>query len=225
MPSPAPGTGGGLRPLQERGHRVDAVTLRSSGADSAALQGVAEDVAVVRAAVDAASADGPGCILVGHSYGGFVITEAADHPGIAASVYVAAFWPRRGQSLMDIYNTGELPADWITVRPDGVAQVNEDPDVVRAAIANDLDDAAAEQMYARLVLQSGATLGVPAVAPERQHPTLYIVCDEDHALPPAVQQRMAEQATRVAHLQASHQPMLSRPRELVELLESAAPGQ
>ena len=54
-------------------------------------------------------------VLVGHSYGGTVITELADHPLVAHTVYLAAFWPQRGQSVMDIFSGGPLP-DWLIVR-------------------------------------------------------------------------------------------------------------
>src|ERR1700710_856273 len=89
------------RLLEKDGHRVDVVQqLPSAGPDPNVLGDLQADAQVVRRAVDAVG--GP-VILVGHSYGGMVITELADHPAVVHSVYVAAFWPQRGESVSDMF--------------------------------------------------------------------------------------------------------------------------
>ncbi|GAA4843425.1 alpha/beta fold hydrolase [Pseudonocardia benzenivorans] len=93
--------------LEKAGHQVDVVEqLPSAGRDPAALGGLAEDVAVVRRHVESA---GEPVVLVGHSYAGMLLTELADHPDVAHSVYLAAAWPARGQSMVDLFG-GELPS-------------------------------------------------------------------------------------------------------------------
>ena len=64
-------------------------------------------------------------VLVGHSYGGMVITELADHPKVRHSVYLAAFWPQRGQSLLDLLGDAPLP-NWIVQRDDGALEITDD---------------------------------------------------------------------------------------------------
>ena len=208
--------------LEAAGHTVRAVALPSCGTDPAALGGLPDDVAAVRAAVADTPAAEPGCVLVAHSWGGVVVTELADHPRVAHTVYVSAFWPRRGQTVQELL--GAEPPGWAVLRPDGALEVVPDGTVAREALANDLDPDAAAAMLARLVLFSAAGFATVSSAPDRRHPTTFVVCDLDHAVPPPVQERMAAQADRVVHLATSHQPMLARPAELAAVLASAAPA-
>lgn len=86
--------------LQKGGHRVTVVDqLPSTGTDPAALGDLTADAHHVRVVLD--TLDEP-VVLVGHSYGGMVLTELADHPKVRHSVYLAAFWPQRGQSQLDL---------------------------------------------------------------------------------------------------------------------------
>src|SRR5215212_11724223 len=86
--------------LRRAGHRVEVIEqLPSAGTDPAALGGLPADADAVRQAVERV---GEPVVLVGHSYGGTVITELADHPAVAHSVYLAGFWPQRGQSTLDL---------------------------------------------------------------------------------------------------------------------------
>src|SRR6516165_1429702 len=96
--------------LEKDGHRVDVVEqLPSAGPDRATLGDLQADVEVVTRAVEAV---GQPVVLVGHSYGGMVLTELADHPAVTHAVYLAAFWPTRGQSVMEILGGGP-PPDWL----------------------------------------------------------------------------------------------------------------
>lgn len=70
------------------------------------------------------------------------------------------------------------------------------------------------------MLMGASTFVTPATAPARRHPASYVVCDRDEAIAPAYQQKMAAQADRVLHLDASHFALLSRPAELTDILLS-----
>src|SRR5215831_5834229 len=101
--------------LEQEGHRVDVVEqLPSAGPDPASLGDLQADVDVVRRAVEAL---GQPVVLVGHSYGGMVLTELADHPAVTHAVYLAAFWPQRGQSVMDLLGGGPFP-EWLVLHDD-----------------------------------------------------------------------------------------------------------
>jgi pimeloyl-ACP methyl ester carboxylesterase len=203
-------------PLEDAGHRVLVIgQLPSGGAEAGGLGDLAADVALVRRAVDEL---GGGVVLVGHSYGGIVVTELADHPAVRHSVYVSGFWPQRGQTLLDIRS--EHRVEWLTARADGVLQVADDAAVVRDILASDLDDALFADLYARRQLQNAATFVTPARAPARLHPATYLVCDRDQGILPADQQKMAAAADHVVHVDASHFAPLSRPAELTALLLS-----
>ena len=166
--------------LQERGHTTVVIDrLPSSAADPADVGGLADDVAVVRAALDEAGSD---VVLVGHSYGGMVITEVADHSAVVASVYVAAFWPLAGMSLLDLSRDAP-PADWFLPTDDGVLAPG-DLDAVHRAVAADVDRAAFIPIYQRMAVQSLASWSTPSSAPRRSHPTTYVICTQDLAIAP-----------------------------------------
>ncbi|MGY1726776.1 esterase/lipase family protein [Geodermatophilus sp. SYSU D01062] len=159
---------GVARRLEHLGHRVTIVDqMPSAGTDPAALGDLRSDVDHVRQVL--AGVDEP-VVLVAHSYGGMVITEPADDPRVRHSVYVAAFWPQRGQSLLDLAGKDSLPS-WIEPRDDGSLAVSRDVDTVREALCADLSREQATALRDRLVLQSTAAYTTPSTAPERGHPT------------------------------------------------------
>ncbi|MET0188199.1 MAG: alpha/beta hydrolase [Pseudonocardia sediminis] len=201
--------------LGQEGHRVLVADLPSTGRDAAALGGLADDTAAVRGLVEAA--DGP-VVLVGHSYGGMVITELGDHPGIARTVYLGAFWPARGQSLLDVF--GELPPDgWVVPTEDGSAvHVTDDLEVARAALAGDVEIGRFADLHAGFMLSSTAAMSEPSKAPDRAHPVTYVVLERDEAIPTAAQEAMAVRADRIERMPTSHGPMFSDPAGLAALL-------
>jgi hypothetical protein len=73
-------------------------------------------------------------VLVGHSYSGMVITELADDPRVRHSVYLAAFWPQRGQSVLDLFGDGPLPGR-VALRDDGTLAISDDLETLREALA------------------------------------------------------------------------------------------
>ena len=175
--------------------------------------GVEDDVAVVGEAVEAG---GGGARLVAHSYGGAVISGLGDHPGVARSTCVAAFWAPDGVTLGELMAQGP-PAPWIVPGDDGAIRIGG-YDVAREYLLADVDDTAARETHAKYVALSAAVFGTPIRAPEHTHPTSYVVCEQDGAVAPAAQEQMAQQADEVARLPSSHSPMLSMPGRLTEVL-------
>ena len=202
--------------LEKDGHRVDVVEqLPSAGTDRATLGDLQADVEVVTRAVEAV---GQPVVLVGHSYGGMVLTELADHPAVTHAVYLAAFWPQRGQSAMDLLGGGPLP-DWLVLRDDeGTLELIDDLEVRRQVECGDVDPERAAEYLGRMVPQSVSSFAAPSTAPDGRHPTTYIICDQDQALPPPAQEQWAGAADHVEHLPSSHQAMVSMPDELARLL-------
>lgn len=189
--------------LEQEGHTVHVADLPSTGTDPTALGGLADDVAVVRGLVAAAGAP---VVLVGHSYGGLVITEAADEPGIAHRVHVSAFWPARGQSLMDGYPG---PTDWFVPTGDGAAaRVTDDVDRAAEVLCADLDPARRAEWHRHLMFSAAAGFGTPATAPDSAAPVTWVVLEKDNAIPPDAQEAMAARADRVERMATSHSPML-----------------
>ena len=201
--------------LQKKGHRVDVIEqLPSAGRDPATLGDLQADVECVRRAVEAV---GQPVVLVGHSYGGMVLTELADHPAVAHAVYLSAFWPMRSQSVMDLLGDGPLP-NWLVPRDDGTVQVTDDIEVARQVECADVEPERAAENLRRMVPQSMSSFASPSSAPDCSHPTTYIICEQDQAVPPAAQEQMAAAADNVERLPCSHQAMVSMPDQLVALL-------
>jgi pimeloyl-ACP methyl ester carboxylesterase len=201
--------------LRKAGHRVEVIEqLPSAGTDPAALGDLAADVEVVKLAVERV---GEPVVLVGHSYGGMVITELADHPTVAHSVYLAAFWPQRGQSATDLL-AGGPPLTWMSPHEDGTLRTTDDLELLRQALCGDVPQQRAYANLRRCVPQSIASCTDPSTAPDRGHPTTYIICEQDQCVPPAAQEQMAAAADHIHRLSSSHQPMASMPDELADAL-------
>ena len=204
--------------MRSHGHRVEVIErLPSSGAEPTALGDLQADADLVRSVVAAVGAP---VVLVGHSYGGMVITELADDPAVAHVVYLSAFWPQRGQSVNDFLG-GHLP-NWIVPHRDGTVTVTEDFDMARQALCADVDVTTAAATMRRLVPQSVSSLQSASTGPERTHPATYIICEQDNAIPPAAQEQMSAGADHVERLDSSHQAMGSMPTSVVALLERAS---
>jgi pimeloyl-ACP methyl ester carboxylesterase len=204
--------------LARQGHQVTAIEqLPSGGHDPAVLGDLAADAEYVRAVIAQAPAD---VILVGHSYGGMVVTELADHPRVRHTVYVTGFWPDQGQSLMDIRSEHER--EWVIYREDGILHVTDDMETAHYMMAGDLDGDRFADFYARRVLQSAASFTAPSTGPERAHPATYVLCDKDRSILPADQERMARKADQVCRIGAAHMSLLSAPVEVADAIHRAA---
>jgi pimeloyl-ACP methyl ester carboxylesterase len=199
--------------LEVKGFRAIAVQLP--------LTSLADDVATVRRAL--ALEPGP-VLLVGHSYGGVVITEAGSDPKVAGLVYVAAFAPNAGESAGSL-GAGVPPAPLAAeVRPDAEGFVRLTRAGVLESFAQDLPPAEKSLIFATQAPTSVQSLGGPVSVPAwREKPSWYIVATEDRAIPPSLEQAMAAKigATTIA-IAASHLVMLSHPAEVAALILEAA---
>ncbi|GAA2781086.1 alpha/beta hydrolase [Crossiella cryophila] len=192
---------------------VVAVELPTLG-DPAA--GLAEDAAAVRAAVTAV--DGP-VVVVAHSYGGVVVTEAlAGLPNVAHILYLAAFVLDVGDSLVAAAG-GDGSPPWWEVGEDGLVRVTGAAEV----FYNDLPAERAQAAVARLRPQAlRPFLDELTAAAWREVPTSYLVTTEDNAIPAFVQRQFARRCGSVSELGASHSPFLSRPDQVAELIRQIA---
>lgn len=203
--------------LQQRGYTVIA--------PANPLRGLASDAAYVASAIR--DVRGP-IVLVGHSYGGSVITEMGDDvPAVKALVYVNGDALEAGESTLDIaqrFPGGKLGAA-LRPRPstDGV-ELSIDPASFRSVFAADLPvrTVAAMATAQRPVTQAALEDKATAAAWKRL-PTWYLIGTRDEAIPPAAQRFMAQRAkARTVEVVASHASYLARPREVTEIIARAA---
>ena len=197
------------------------------------LRGLADDAAYV-ASFLAQRTSGP-VVLVGHSYGGAVITNAASAGDVRALVYVNAFMPDEGETVLQILDgsgSALAVADPTTVfdiagypgAPEGAAEVFLKPEVVHGSFAQDLPEAdrwtiVASQRPASLVANVTPS-GVPAW---KTIPSWAVIGTDDRVIPVAVLRRMAERAgSTVSELEASHVSMVSHPDAAVSAILAAA---
>ncbi len=176
-----------------------------------------DDVDYVRGALD--SIDGE-AVLLGHSYGGAVISAAGVHPNVAHLVYLCAFALDAGESAQkNSLEGGDGPSDLIAAMVFGDGVITCDPERAVAAFYHDCTPEIAAAAVARLRPMSLAALGgtVDAAA-WREKPATYVVCTEDHALPVALQRSNAARVGTSIDWPTSHSPFLSRPELVADLL-------
>jgi pimeloyl-ACP methyl ester carboxylesterase len=200
--------------LMDAGHNVIAVQLPTHS--------LADDVETVKRAI---SHIGGPAILVGHSYGGEVITNAAyNNPNVTGLVYVAAFAPDEGQSLSSFVDPAKFPKDLFLVDSGGFIYLN--PKIFRENFANDVDPAEADIM-AIVQKPFNQSIFVEKSGPPawKQLPTWYQISDADHMIPPDVQRQFVERmnATTLA-LNASHASYVSHPNEIADFILNATKG-
>jgi len=177
------------------------------------------DADAVKAAID--EEDEP-LVLVGHSYGGMLITEAAaGHENVRHLVYVTSVMPEMGETLAG-FGAGREPGPWMDPdSQDGTMGIKAE--LVPAAFMQDCDEPAVAGALERLTRQPLAAFGqAPRAVAWREKPSTYVVCAEDRATPPEAQREFAKRADRVVELATGHHPMLSRPELLARVLAEAA---
>jgi pimeloyl-ACP methyl ester carboxylesterase len=200
--------------LQQKGFHVTAVQLPFTT--------FAEDVATVKRML--ALQDGP-VLLVGHSYGGAVITEAGDDPKVAGLVYVAAFTPDLGESAGDLTNQYPPASGGKEIRPDanGFLQLTEKG--VAEDFAQDLTTPEKKFLAATQGQVSGPNeLGAKITTVAwKQKPTFYIVAVQDRMIAPELERKLAaDMHVKTIHISSSHVPLLSHTIQVAEFIALAA---
>lgn len=205
------------------GWRPVADLLRADGYTVSIVQqpmtSVADDVAATRRILDMQS--GP-AVLVGHSYGGAVITEAGHHPKVASLVFVAAFAPDEGEALGAVSAATPPAAHSIAPTADGYLLVSaaEFP----ADFAADVPLPTAEFMAISQMPINGQIWGTPIGAPAwRDKPSFAIVTTADRMINPELQRVMyARAGARVTEIDGSHAVFVSQPQAVVDVIKAAA---
>ena len=217
--------------LEERGHTVEAPDLPGSGADGTAVGDVTLDAYATRICEVLAASDSQ-AILVGHSMGGMAVTQAAAQcpERIAKLVYLAAFLPRDGQSLLDLTHLPEGADDQVqanlTIEGDPAVGVLSEKALAHALFSGctrrQLDWALERTRPQPLApFLAPAQIGTRPFPPERR---IYIRCTRDHAIPLALQLRMTDEnpCAEVHELDSDHSPFISKASRLAALLDSLA---
>ena len=185
------------------------------------LTSFADDVAATKHAI--AAQDGP-TVLVGHSYGGVVITEAGNDPKVVSLVYVAAFAPDAGQSIGEISQPFAKPAGLGEAQPQPNGFLLLSQKGVEEDFAQDLTPAEKARLLAVQPKTSGAIFEAkPTSAAWRSKPSWYVVSSNDRMIDPEQEKSMAKQMNaKTTVLPSSHVAMLSHPADVAKVIEEAA---
>ena len=180
-----------------------------------------DDVAATKRAVAAQKGQS---ILVGHSYGGVVVTEAGTDPKVAGIVYVAAFAPDRGESVASLIKDPPPGAPVPPILPPQDGFLLLDKAKFAASFAADVAPAKAAFMAASQVPWGLDALNGAVTSPAWQtKPSWYLVAQDDHMIPPPAQRAMAQRAgSTVVEVPGSHAVYVSQPRAVADLIAKAA---
>jgi pimeloyl-ACP methyl ester carboxylesterase len=201
--------------LEAQGLKVVAV--------QAPLTSLADDVGAVRRAIER---QGGPVLLVGHSWGGVIITEAGRHPSVAGLVYVAAFAPGEGESVEDLAGdkSAPPPPGLAGLVPDAEGFLWQTPDNVAKNFAQDIPAA-----QARLIAVTqkpinsksfGTKVGVPAWGAK---PDWFLVAERDRMIPTEAQRAFAARMkAKTSTVASGHNPMLSQPASVATVIVDAA---
>lgn len=201
--------------------------LRKDGYNVAIVQNptisLAGDVAATKLVIK--EQDGP-VILVGHSYGGAVITEAGNDPKVVGLVYITAFAPDRGESVNSLIKDPPPDAPVPPILPPTEGFLFLDKTKFAASFAGDVEAEKAEFMA-----DSQVPWGVQALAGEisepawKSKPSWYLLVTEDRMIPPPAQRFMSDRAgSKVVEVAGSHAIYVSQPNAVASLIKQAATG-
>jgi pimeloyl-ACP methyl ester carboxylesterase len=202
--------------------------LKADGYNVAIVQNptlsLAGDVAATHQILD--GLDGP-AVLVGHSYGGVVITESGNHEKVSALAYIAAFAPDKGESVSSLLADPAPGAPVPPILPPNQGFLFLDRSKFAEAFAGDLPRAQAEFMAdSQVPWGLDALNGAVSQPAWRAKPAWYLVSGEDRMIPPPVQRQMAERigARTVEVPGSSHSVYVSQPVAVADLIKPAARG-
>jgi pimeloyl-ACP methyl ester carboxylesterase len=198
--------------LEAKGLHVTAVQLP--------LTSLADDSATLKRAF--ALEDGP-FLLVGHSYGGSVITEAGNDPKVAGLIYVAAFSPDKGESTLDQIKANPTPVG-MELRPDASGFLKLSAKGIVEDFAPDVREAEQKILIATQGPAAGAAFGAPISTPAWKHkPTWFVIASEDRVISPKLEESEAQEMNaKSVTISSSHVVMLSHPAEVAGFIERAA---
>lgn len=185
------------------------------------LTSLEDDVLATHVALDRIG--GP-AILAGHSWGGAVITEAGNHPNVAALVYIAAFQPDNGESALQWLQTAPPAPENGVLPPDEKGIVYYDKDKYHAGFCSDIDADEAAFMYA----SQGAFYAKGFVSPItdaawRHKPAYGLIATEDKSINPDIQRNMYSRSnTQVTEVKGSHVIFMSQPGIVASVIVEAA---
>lgn len=164
-------------------------------------------------------------LLVGHSYGGSVISGAGHHEKVVGLVYIAAFAPDKGESLGGIFARREQPSGGASIYPDSKGFLWIKYDEYHKNFCQDLNENETLTMALAQKPIHGSCFGAESGEPAwKTKPSWYQVSDNDHMIPPATQVEMANRMNpkKIIHLDASHASLASHPKEVLKLILEAA---
>jgi len=199
--------------LTKKGYHVTAVQNP--------LSSLEDDVAATKVVLD--KQDGP-TILVGHSWGGAVITEAGNHPNVAALVYVAAFQPDNGESALQWIQTAPPAPENGILPPDDKGIVYYDQAKFHGGFCADIPKAQADFMFA----SQGAFYAKGFATPITQaawhtKPAYGIVATEDKSIVPEIERKMYQRSnTKITEIKGSHVVFMSQPEAVAKVIITAA---
>ena len=184
---------------------------------------LAGDVAVTKRTL--ATLDGP-AILVGHSYGGVVITEAGNDPKVAGLVYITAFAPDQGESVSSLIKNPPPGAPVPPILPPQAGHLSLDRTKFAASFAADVTPAEAAFMADSQVPWGLDALNGAATQPAwKTKPSWYLVAKDDKMIPPDAQRAMSKRAgATVMEVKGSHAVYVSQPRAVADIIAKAANG-
>jgi len=185
------------------------------------LTSLEDDVAATKVILD--NQDGP-TILVGHSWGGAVITEAGNHPRVAALVYVAAFQPGQGETALQWLQTAPPAPENGVLPPDSKGIVYYDKAKYHAGFCADISKEEADFMYASQGAFYAKGFTTPITHPAwKDKPTYAVVATDDKSIAPDIQRAMYKRSnTKVTEVKGSHVVFMSQPEAVAKVIVEAA---
>jgi pimeloyl-ACP methyl ester carboxylesterase len=206
---------GVYKALKKNGYNVTVVQNSTTS--------LADDVATTKRAI--ATQDGP-VVLVGHSYGGAVITEAGNDQRVVGLVYIAAFAPDRGESVSSLIKSAPPGAPVPPILPPVDGYLMLDKAKFPASFAGDVSPEEAAFMADSQVPWSVNALGGAVTEPAwKAKPSWYLLTTEDKMIPPDAQRQMSKRAgATVVEVKGSHAVYVSQPQAVAHIIEAAAKG-